>query len=94
MLDRLNPTGEPGRVHLHHPDGGRKVRDLLPAVVEKVAADGRPVTWICDPMHGNTITANGYKTRRFSDVMDEVAGFFEVHGRWAPSRAVCTWSSR
>ncbi|MBU4214483.1 MAG: 3-deoxy-7-phosphoheptulonate synthase, partial [Actinobacteria bacterium] len=38
-----------------------------------------PVTWICDPMHGNTITANGYKTRRFSDVMDEVAGFFEVH---------------
>ncbi len=31
-------------------------------------------------MHGNTITAkNGYKTRRFDDVMDEVRGFFEVH---------------
>ena len=31
-------------------------------------------------MHGNTITSdNGYKTRRFDTVMDEVRGFFEVH---------------
>ena len=53
--------------------GAGKVRDLLPALVEKVTADGRPVTWVCDPMHGNAITsASGYKTRRFSDVIDEV----------------------
>jgi len=33
-----------------------------------------------DPMHGNTITSdNGYKTRLFSAVVDEVRGFFEVH---------------
>jgi 3-deoxy-7-phosphoheptulonate synthase len=39
-----------------------------------------PVAWICDPMHGNTITApSGHKTRRFGDVLDEVNGFFEVH---------------
>ena len=38
------------------------------------------MTWVCDPMHGNTITsASGYKTRRFDDVIDEVRGFFEVH---------------
>jgi 3-deoxy-7-phosphoheptulonate synthase len=31
-------------------------------------------------MHGNTFeTENGYKTRRFEDVLDEVRGFFEVH---------------
>ncbi len=48
--------------------------------MEKVAASGRPVTWVCDPMHGNTITsASGYKTRRLEDVLDEVRGFFEVH---------------
>lgn len=30
-------------------------------------------------MHGNTITAaNGYKTRRLEDIMNEVRGFFEV----------------
>lgn len=80
LIDRLNPTGEPGRLTFITRMGAGKVRDLLPALVEKVTADGRPVTWICDPMHGNGITsASGYKTRRFSDVMDEVAGFFEVH---------------
>ena len=31
-------------------------------------------------MHGNTFEApSGHKTRRFDDVLDEVAGFFEVH---------------
>ncbi|MBF0687671.1 MAG: 3-deoxy-7-phosphoheptulonate synthase class II [Cellulomonas sp.] len=80
LMDRLNPTGEPGRLTFVTRMGAGKVRDLLPALVEKVTADGRPVTWVCDPMHGNGITsASGYKTRRFTDVMDEVAGFFEVH---------------
>ena len=38
------------------------------------------MTWICDPMHGNTFeSASGYKTRDFEDVVDEVRGFFEVH---------------
>ena len=38
------------------------------------------MTWICDPMHGNTFeSASGYKTRDFDDVVDEVRGFFEVH---------------
>ena len=41
---------------------------------------GANVTWVTDPMHGNTITSDsGYKTRRLTDVLDEVAGFFEVH---------------
>jgi 3-deoxy-7-phosphoheptulonate synthase len=48
--------------------------------VEKVTASGAVVTWICDPMHGNTFESpSGYKTRRFDDVVDEVRGFFEVH---------------
>jgi 3-deoxy-7-phosphoheptulonate synthase len=80
LVDRLNPTGEPGRITLITRMGAGRVRERLPELVEKVTADGRPVTWVCDPMHGNGITsASGYKTRRFSDVMDEVAGFFEVH---------------
>ena len=52
----------------------------------KVAADGRQVAWVCDPMHGNTFEArNGYKTRAFADVMEELNGFFDVHeelGSW------------
>jgi len=80
LVDKLNPSAEPGRITFITRMGAGKIRDLLPSLVEKVTADGRPVTWVCDPMHGNGITsASGYKTRRFSDVMDEVAGFFEVH---------------
>jgi 3-deoxy-7-phosphoheptulonate synthase len=56
------------------------VRDALPSLVAGVEAAGVRVTWICDPMHGNTISSpSGYKTRRFDDVIDEVRGFFEVH---------------
>jgi len=79
LIDKLNPNAEPGRITFITRMGAGKIREKLPAIVEKVAADGRPVTWVCDPMHGNGITsASGYKTSIFSDVMDEVAGFFEV----------------
>jgi 3-deoxy-7-phosphoheptulonate synthase len=80
LLERLNPDGIPGRLTFVARMGAARVRDALPAIVEAVARDGRPVVWVTDPMHGNTITSeSGYKTRRFGDVLDEVAGFFEVH---------------
>lgn len=80
LVDRLAPDGEAGRLTLITRMGAQRIRDVLPPLVEAVQADGRPVTWITDPMHGNTITSdNGYKTRRFDTVMDEVRGFFEVH---------------
>ena len=48
--------------------------------MEAVRDAGATPLWITDPMHGNGITTkNGYKSRRFDDVMDEVNGFFEVH---------------
>jgi 3-deoxy-7-phosphoheptulonate synthase len=60
--------------------GAGKVRDTLPAIVQKVEASGNPVVWVCDPMHGNTFEASsGHKTRSFDDVISEVEGFFEVH---------------
>jgi 3-deoxy-7-phosphoheptulonate synthase len=80
LIEKLDPDAEPGRLTLITRMGAGKVREVLPALVEKVTATGRPVVWICDPMHGNTFTANsGHKTRRFDDVVDEVKGFFEVH---------------
>jgi 3-deoxy-7-phosphoheptulonate synthase len=60
--------------------GSTKVRDVLPAIVEKVTASGHKVIWQCDPMHGNTVeSTSGYKTRHFDRIVDEVQGFFEVH---------------
>ena len=80
LMDKLNPNDQPGRLTFITRMGAGRIREALPALVSKVHASGRPVTWVCDPMHGNTITsATGIKTRRLSDVLDEVRGFFEVH---------------
>lgn len=80
LMDRLNPEGEPGRLSFITRMGADRVDELLPPLLEAVQADGRPVTWICDPMHGNTIqTASGVKTRDFETIMREVEGFFRSH---------------
>ncbi|WP_410606946.1 3-deoxy-7-phosphoheptulonate synthase class II [Amycolatopsis sp. lyj-109] len=77
---RLDPHRTPGRLTLVSRMGHAHVRELLPPIVEKVAASGHEVIWQCDPMHGNTRTSgNGYKTRHFGHVVDELAGFFAVH---------------
>ncbi|WP_435736198.1 3-deoxy-7-phosphoheptulonate synthase class II [Cellulosimicrobium sp. PMB13] len=80
LAERLNPGRVPGRLTFISRMGAGRVREALPPLVEAVAREEVPVTWVTDPMHGNTITsASGYKTRRFDDVLDEVRGFFEVH---------------
>jgi 3-deoxy-7-phosphoheptulonate synthase len=80
LIDVLDPDAEPGRLTLVTRMGAGRVRDALPPLVEKVAASGAQVAWVCDPMHGNTVeAASGHKTRYFDHVVDEVTGFFEVH---------------
>lgn len=80
LIDTLNPDNEAGRLTLISRMGAGKVFDHLPALVRKVRDEGRVVTWVCDPMHGNTLkSASGYKTRRFDDIMGEVKDFFAVH---------------
>ena len=80
LIDKLDPDREPGRLTFITRMGAGKIREALPHLVEKVTASGAQVLWVCDPMHGNTYEApSGYKTRKFDDVMDEIAGFFEVH---------------
>ena len=79
-VERLDPHNKPGRLTLVSRMGNNKVRDLLPPIVEKVQATGHQMIWQCDPMHGNTHeSSNGYKTRHFDRIVDEVQGFFEVH---------------
>lgn len=80
LIDKLDPNREPGRLTFITRMGAGKIRDALPPLLEAIKdMDANPL-WITDPMHGNGITTpNGYKTRRFDDVMDEVRGFFEAH---------------
>ena len=79
LTDLLNPDNEPGRLTLICRFGADRVGEHLPALVRAIEREGRQVIWSCDPMHGNTITANGYKTRPFDRVLKEVEAFFDVH---------------
>ena len=80
LIDKLDPDREPGRLTFITRMGAGKVRDALPPLLEAIKqVDANPL-WVTDPMHGNGLTTpNGYKTRRFDDVVDEVKGFFEAH---------------
>jgi 3-deoxy-7-phosphoheptulonate synthase len=80
LIDRLNPQNKPGRLTLITRMGADKVEEHLPRLIRAVRREGREVVWCIDPMHGNTINAsNGYKTRRFDRILDEVHSAFAIH---------------
>ena len=79
LTEILNPSNEKGRLTLISRMGADKVEAKLAPLVRAVTRAGRNVVWICDPMHGNTTTVAGYKTRPFDSIISEVRGFFDVH---------------
>jgi 3-deoxy-7-phosphoheptulonate synthase len=80
LIEVLNPENEAGRITLIARMGAAKVNDLLPPLVEVVKNSGKNVVWSCDPMHGNTVkSSNGYKTRKFDDILSEIKSFFAIH---------------
>ena len=86
LCERLNPARVPGRLTLITRFGADAVEAGLPPLLRAVRDEGHPVVWVCDPMHGNTFTAEGgRKTRRFDDIVAELRGFFAAH------REVGTW---
>ena len=87
LCETLNPDQIPGRLTLITRMGASLIDEQLPNLVQTVHDSGHPVVWACDPMHGNTYTAeSGLKTRNFSDVVEETRKFFNIHrsiGSWA-----------
>jgi len=80
ICDTLNPNNEHGKIVLISRMGKDKVGKLLPGFVELLKCEGKNVVWSCDPMHGNTIkTGNGYKSRKFDDILSEVQQFLQIH---------------
>jgi len=81
LLDILNPGREPGRLTLISRMGVGRIESLLPPLLRCTKREGCPVTWICDPMHGNTrVSADGYKTRAFDSILQEIREFFAIAG--------------
>ncbi|WP_328322347.1 3-deoxy-7-phosphoheptulonate synthase [Kribbella sp. NBC_00382] len=79
ICEQLDPDREPGRLTLISRMGANALTDRLPPLVAAVRAAGHPAIWMCDPMHGNTMsTPSGLKTRLVERVIQEVRDFQRV----------------
>ncbi|MCO5601677.1 hypothetical protein L7F22_055800 [Adiantum nelumboides] len=80
VCELLNPQNKPGRVTVIVRMGAEKLRVKLPFLIRAIRQAGPIVTWVSDPMHGNTIKVpSGLKTRPFDAILAEVKAFFDVH---------------
>lgn len=80
ICDILNPNNESGRLNLIIRMGANTIQDKFPSLLKAICTEGRNILWSCDPMHGNTRVANnGYKTRIFADIINEIQSFFAIH---------------
>ena len=80
IMDVLDPQNEPGRLTLIARMGADKAAEKLPPLLRAVKRAGRTPVWLCDPMHGNTVsTAQKIKTRRFDSIVSELKSFFDSH---------------
>ena len=76
----LNPHHEEGRLLLITRLGTDKIGSLLPQIIDAVRTTKIPVTWSCDPMHGNTeTTVKGIKTRHFDNILSELLQAVRIH---------------
>ncbi len=78
LIDILSPANEAGRLTLYGRFGADKIAQALPALMAATRNEGKQVVWAIDPMHGNTLTAAGYKTRPFDRILSEVKSFIDI----------------
>ena len=76
----LNPSNKPGRLTVIVRMGAENVREKLPHLIRAIRQSGFIVTWVSDPMHGNTIRApSGLKTRPFDLIR---VTYYVFDGTW------------
>ena len=93
ILDVLNPANEPGRITLISRMGADKVAAKLPPLVRAVQRAGHKVVWLCDPMHGNTIStvAEAEDPQFRCDPVGGARRSSTSTRRRAPGPAACMW---
>jgi len=80
LLTQLNPHHIKGRIMLITRLGNNTVKQRLPSLIRAVQKTKIPVTWSCDPMHGNTeLTTQGFKTRCVETIWQELEKTITIH---------------
>ena len=83
LISHINPDNKEGRICLITRIGSMYVNDYLPKIITAIKEAALKVTWICDPMHGNTIkTKNcGIKTRYMEEITREIEQTILIHSQ-------------
>lgn len=80
IIKILNPQREEGKVLLISRMGAKDINKFLPPLIKAAQESKTPVTWSCDPMHGNTETTDtGFKTRHFDNILSELKEAVKIH---------------
>ncbi|KAI0260152.1 DAHP synthetase [Gloeopeniophorella convolvens] len=80
LLNIVNPNNDSGRVTLITRYGAGQIDSHLASHIKAVQESGHPVIWVCDPMHGNTLTSStGLKTRHFGTIISELTSCLRIH---------------
>ncbi|NQY43440.1 MAG: 3-deoxy-7-phosphoheptulonate synthase [Legionellales bacterium] len=80
IINYVNPKNYAGRISLITRFGHTKVQKYLPILIQGISKNKKNVTWLCDPMHGNTIrNSEGIKTRLIEDINKEIMESINIH---------------
>ncbi len=80
IINSLNQKQENGKIILIPRMGSEKISSNLASFIRVIKKEGLNVTWICDPMHGNTEkTSHGIKTRKFENICSELIQSLKIH---------------
>jgi 3-deoxy-7-phosphoheptulonate synthase len=80
LVVSLNPQNKPGRLALIYRFGCSDISKFLPKMLSTLRKAQKNVTWIVDPMHGNTkLSKFGYKTRYYEEIVTELRLAKSIH---------------
>lgn len=93
LIEIFNPQNKAGRITVITRMGAENMRVKLPHLIRAVRRAGQIVTWVSDPMHGNTIKAPcGLKTRPFDAIRVYYVSPIPVFNLSSYSPSICLLS--
>lgn len=78
IISKINPKNTVGKITLITRFGVNFIETELHKLIELVKINGLNITWLCDPMHGNTQIINNIKTRKFDFILTELNLFLNI----------------
>lgn len=76
IIETLNPCNESGKIVIIIRMGANNIERHLERILELNSKYN--LIWMSDPMHGNTKSVNGTKTRYFSEILKEYKSFDRI----------------